>query len=139
MIVRFPCNIHVSESESQKIIFTRAKCQYRRKLALCAPESGYMSHGSTKLSKVLTLSGLSAPIPLTRNKVAIIYTYGNFLTKKYLIFQNKINTFARNQKKITMTRQVITTLTAKGDILKVWNDKKSTIWYRYKEKENENK
>jgi hypothetical protein len=40
-----------------------------------------MSHSSTKLSKVLTLSGLRAPIPLVRNKVAIIYAYGNFLTK----------------------------------------------------------
>jgi hypothetical protein len=30
---------------------------------------------------VLTLSGLRAPIPLVRNKVAIIYAYGNFLTK----------------------------------------------------------
>lgn len=36
-----------------------------------------------------------------------------------------------------MTRQVITTLTTKGGILKVWNDKKGTIWYRYKKNESE--
>lgn len=36
-----------------------------------------------------------------------------------------------------MTRQVVTTLTTKGGILKVWNDKKGTIWYRYKENESE--
>lgn len=89
MIVRFPGNIHVSGSESQIIIFTRAFSGNKWKLALCASESGYMSHGSTKLSKVLTLSGLRAPIPLVRNKVAIIYAYGNFLTKIFVTFGKK--------------------------------------------------
>lgn len=78
MIVRFPCNSHVSRSESQKIFLRGHGVKVKGKLALCAPESGYKSHGSTKLSKVLTLSGLRAPIPLVRNKVAIIYAYGNF-------------------------------------------------------------
>ena len=36
-----------------------------------------------------------------------------------------------------MTKQVITTLTTKGGILKVWNDKKGSIWYRYKKNESE--
>ena len=92
MIVRFPWNIHVSRSESQ-IKFLRGQgVNIRGKLALCATESGYMSHGSTKLSKVLTLSGLRAPIPLVRNIVAIIYAYGNFLNN---IFANskKIHKF----------------------------------------------
>lgn len=38
--------------------------------------------------KVLTLSGLRAPIPLVRNIVAIIYAYGNFL-KKYICYNRK--------------------------------------------------
>nr|DAK00347.1 MAG TPA: hypothetical protein [Microviridae sp.] len=32
-----------------------------------------------------------------------------------------------------MTRQEVKTLTTQGGILKVWNDKNGTIWYRYKE------
>lgn len=36
-----------------------------------------------------------------------------------------------------MTKQVVTTITTKGGILKVWNDKKGTIWYRYKKNESE--
>ena len=52
------------------------------KLALCATESNYQSHGKRKLSKVLTLSGLTVPMPLLRNKVAIILKnlkiFGNF-------------------------------------------------------------
>lgn len=71
MIVRLPYNIHVS---------------------------GYMSHGSTKLSKVLTLSGLRAPIPLVRNIVAIIYAYGNFLTKYIWYYRKKYSIFANIKK-----------------------------------------
>lgn len=89
MIVRLPYNIHVSGSESQ-IKFLRGQgVNIGRKLALCASESGYISNGSTKLSKVLTLSGLRAPMPLVRNKVAIIYAYGNFLTKYICYFREK--------------------------------------------------
>lgn len=36
-----------------------------------------------------------------------------------------------------MTRQETKTLTAQGGILKVWNDKDGTIWYRYKENKSE--
>lgn len=36
-----------------------------------------------------------------------------------------------------MTRQEIKSLTTKGGILKVWNDTKGTIWYRYKKNESE--
>lgn len=72
------------------------------KLALYASESGYMSHGSTKLSKVLTLSGLRAPIPLVHNKVAIIYAYGNFLTKYIYYFRKNYNKFVTNKKQITV-------------------------------------
>nr|DAK00348.1 MAG TPA: hypothetical protein [Microviridae sp.] len=36
-----------------------------------------------------------------------------------------------------MTRQEVKTLTTQGGILKVWNDKNGTIWYRYKENKNE--
>ena len=36
-----------------------------------------------------------------------------------------------------MTRQEIKTITTQGGILKVWNDKNGTIWYRYKENKNE--
>lgn len=98
MIVRFPCNIHVSGSESQKKFIRGHGVKVKGKLALCASESGYMSKGSTKLSKVLTLSGLRAPIPLVRNKVAIIYAYGNYLTKYICYFRKKYSTFVTIKK-----------------------------------------
>ena len=42
------------------------------KLALRATEPGYQSHGRRKSSKGLTLPGLTVPVPLSRNIVAII-------------------------------------------------------------------
>ena len=57
-----------------------------------------MSHGSAKLSKVLTLSGLRAPIPLVRNIVAIIYAYGKFSTNIFA-YSKKIHTFEKQKSK----------------------------------------
>lgn len=97
MIVRLPCNSHVSGART-KINFIRGQgVKVKGKLALCATESGYVSHGSTKFSKVLTLSGLRAPIPLVRNIVAIIYAYGNFLTKYIYYYRKKYNIFAKTK------------------------------------------
>lgn len=98
MIVRFPCNIHVSGSESQILFLHGHGVKIGGKLALRASESGYMSHSSTKLSKVLTLSGLRAPIPLVRNKVAIIYAYGSFFNKIYLLLSEKIQYICKKTK-----------------------------------------
>nr|DAI78715.1 MAG TPA: hypothetical protein [Microviridae sp.] len=78
---------------AKKIILRGHGIKVKGKLALCASESGYMSHGRTKLSKVLTLSGLRAPMPLVRNIVAITYAYGNFLTKYICYFRKKYSTF----------------------------------------------
>nr|DAG77568.1 MAG TPA: hypothetical protein [Microviridae sp.] len=47
---------------------------------------------------MLTLSGLRAPIPLVRNKVAIIYAYGNFLTKYICYFRGKYSIFVQKNK-----------------------------------------
>lgn len=74
------------------------------KLALCATESGYQSHGSTKLYKVLTLPGARAPSdPTNATELRLSMPTAN-LTKFILLTKNF--TLSLKKQKIKAMREV---------------------------------